>query len=135
MFFKRGPEHKQPAGYNPPPDDVQRPERPTPALPAKLYDKLGRHNKGPAMKELRYALGQALALIYLLEEGNLPKNIHQIKQEIRAATEGRTATATPSTAIGGYQPTHGELDPSNPPQGGSGVPSEVPPKVLVIRME
>lgn len=42
MFFKRKPKCKQPAGYNPPPDDVKRPERPTPAPPAKLYDKLGR---------------------------------------------------------------------------------------------
>lgn len=31
-------------GYNPPPDDIKRPERPTPAPPAKLYDKLGRLN-------------------------------------------------------------------------------------------
>lgn len=28
--------------YNPPPDDVTRPEKPPPAPPAKLYDKLGR---------------------------------------------------------------------------------------------
>lgn len=26
----------------------------------------------------------------------------------------------------GYQPTEGHLDPSNPPQGGSGVPSSLP---------
>ena len=39
---------------------------------------------------------------------------------------GSISTTAPDAGSGGYQPTHGDLDPSNPPRGGSGVPSGIP---------
>lgn len=42
-------------------------------------------------------------------------------------TEAAEQAAPPDAgSSGGYQPTHGDLDPSNPPRGGSGVPSGIP---------
>lgn len=46
----------------------------------------------------------------------------EILDEYADRFEEGTTPAAPDAVGGGYQPTHGELDPSNPPQGGSGVP-------------
>jgi len=45
------------------------------------------------------------------------------KKMLRVAKEMPPALEASS---GGYQPRHGDLDPSNPPRGGSGVPSGIP---------
>ena len=42
MSCKRKSKRKVTTGYNPPLGKVKRPETPTPAPPAKFYDKLGR---------------------------------------------------------------------------------------------
>jgi len=43
-----------------------------------------------------------------------------------AEAEAAEQVAQSAATGGGYQPTHGDLDPSNPPRGGSGVPSGIP---------
>lgn len=70
----------------------------------------------------------------LFIDGELVTNF-EILDEYADRFERGTVFAAPDAAIGGYQPTHGELDSSNLPRGGSGVPKEAPPSTVVVRME
>lgn len=52
---------------------------------------------------------------------DLRKYQRDLSHWVRHGWRGRPATESPSRSGGGYQPTRGSTDRSNPPQGGSGV--------------